>query len=169
NNTIKNAASEAAGAIPVSSDIGGRQTTVSEPTTRESDQQTSAGTGIPERTGIAQRVEEARRQGEAPRGEGITAEASVERGRELLRNGRDPQAVVDEFKRSGAISSDTMAIVRARHEELAKTANQAFDAGGQNLNDPAFKKAEQARQDWWENSVKPLQTEWAKTGMAQQG
>ena len=120
-------------------------------------------------TGIAQRVEEARRQEPAPRGEGISAEASVERGRQLLREGRNPQDVVEEFKKTGAISSDAMAVVRARHEELAKEANAAFDKGGQKVNDPAFQAAEKNRQDWWERGVKPLQTEWAKTGMAQQG
>lgn len=124
-------------------------------------------------TGIAQRVEDKRRaeagKDQSSPGEGISAQDSVERGRQLLSDGRDPQAVVDAFEKDKAISADGMALVRAKHEELAKAANRAFDEGGQNLNNPKFKAAEKARQDWWEQSVKPMQTEWHKTGMAQQG
>lgn len=128
---------------------------------------------IGERTGIARRVEDARRgalgQGPSKPGEGISATDSVQRGRQLLADGESPESAVANFRKNGSISADAMALVRARHEELAKAANKAFDEGGQRVNDPAFQKAEKARQDWWETAVKPMQTEWHKTGMAQQG
>src|SRR5262249_53732538 len=122
-------------------------------------------------TGIAARVETARRaetgQPEPQAGVGIGAAESVEHGRQLLRQGANPQQAVDDFNKSGAVSAEAMALVRAKHEELAKTANQAFDKGG--LNDPEFKRLEQERQDWWQNAVKPMQTAWSNTGKAQQG
>lgn len=128
---------------------------------------TAEGLKPPPTTGIAQRVEEARRGESAPTGEGISGADSVARGRQLLQGGADPQGAVEKFKTDGAISSDAMALVRARHEELARAANKAFDEHGIDSNE--FKAAEQARSDWWENAVKPMQTEWHKTGMAQQG
>ena len=95
---------------------------------------------LPETTGIARRVEEARRGPVPDSGGGIGAQESVEHGREMLRAGRDPQGVVDDFEKTGAVSADAMALVRAKHEELARTANQASDKGG--INSPEFKAAE---------------------------
>lgn len=124
-------------------------------------------------TGIANRVEAQRRAelGQEPpiRGESISPADSVQRGRELLSEGSDPQEVVAAFKKNGSISADAMALVRARHEELTRAANKAFDEGGQNVNDPKFKAVEKVRQDWWETVVRPMQTEWSNTGRAQQG
>lgn len=124
-------------------------------------------------TGIAHRVEEARRdslgQAAPQRGQGIASADSVARGRALLAQGQSPQNAVADFQQTGAISSDGIALVRAKHEELAQAAHKALDAAGQNENDPAFKAAEKARQDWWQNAVKPMQTEWHRAGMAQQG
>lgn len=136
-------------------------------------EQSSNTSQTPATTGIAQRVEESRRstmnKESARTGEGISAQDSVERGRQLLSEGKRPEQAVSDFKRTGTISSDSVALVRARHEELARAANKAFDDGGHKLTDPKFQAAEKARQDWWEKAVKPMQTEWHKTGMAQQG
>jgi len=121
----------------------------------------------PSTTGIAHRVETAARGEEPIRGKAIGAEESVERGRELLREGNDPQEAIDSFQKSGAISAESMALVRAKHEELARVANQAFDKGG--LNSPEFKAAEKARQQFYDDAVKPMQTAWSNTGRAQQG
>lgn len=125
------------------------------------------------KTGIARRVEDARRaelgRESVTSSKGISAEDSVQHGRELLSEGRNPEDAVKEFQKNGAISADAMALVRAKHEELTRAANKAFDEGGQRVNNPEFQKAEKVRQDWWENSVRPMQTEWHKTGMAQQG
>lgn len=128
----------------------------------------------PERkTGIARRVEDVRRaefnQEPVTPSQGISAEDSVRHGRELLKEGRSPEDIVSEFKKNGAISADAMSVVRARHEELTREANKAFDEGRQNVSNPKFQAAEKARQDFWENSIRPMQTEWHKTGMAQQG
>lgn len=126
-----------------------------------------------ETTGIARRVEDVRRErlsgDEVQPGGGISGKESVERGRALLRAGKSPEQAVKDFERTGTISADAMALVRAKHEELARAANQAFDKGRHKLDNPEFQKAEKARQDWWEQSVRPMQTEWHKTGMAQQG
>lgn len=122
---------------------------------------------LPTTAGIARRVEESRRGPVPDTGGGIGARESVEHGRELLSAGHDPQTVLDDFKKTGAVSADAMALVRAKHEELARTANQAFDQGG--LDSPEFKATEKARQDFWETSVRPMQTAWSNTGRAQQG
>lgn len=124
-------------------------------------------TDRPTTTGIAHRIETVARGAEPARGEGIGARESVERGRQLLRDGTDPQTVIDKFKTDGAISAESMAVVRARHEELARDANRAYDTHG--LNSPEFKSAESARQSFYDTAVKPMQTAWSNTGRAQQG
>jgi hypothetical protein len=125
----------------------------------------------PETTGIAHRVETAARGSEPVRGESIGAEESVQRGRDLLTQSDDPGRLVAKtvtaFDRTGAVSPESMAIVRAQHEQLAQKANRAFDAGG--LNSPEFKTAEKARQEFYNNTIKPMQTAWSNTGRAQQG
>nr|AUN37464.1 hypothetical protein [uncultured bacterium] len=120
----------------------------------------------PSTTGIARRAEE-QREANPARGTGIGAAESVEAGRRMLQQGKDPQRVIDEFNRSGAISADAMALVRARHEELARAANAAYDAHG--LNSAEFRAAEARRQAFWNKAVRPMQTAWSNTGRAQQG
>jgi len=121
-----------------------------------------------ETTGIAHRVETAARGEEPSRGQAIGAQESVERGRQLLREG-NLKDTIDAFDKSGAISADAMALVRARHEELAQAANRAFDVGRRKLDSPEFRAAEKVRQDFYDNAVKPMQTAWSNTGRAQQG
>ena len=116
--------------------------------------------GEPETTGVAQRVTE------IEPGEGVSPEASVEKGRELLKGGADPEAAMDRFKKTGAIKADDIALVRAREEQLAKAAS---DAGKQfGYDSPEYEAAAKAQQDWREQ-IKPMQTEWSKIGAAQQG
>lgn len=124
-----------------------------------------------ETIGIAHRVETQARGSEPVRGESIGAEESVQRGRDLLSKSPDPGRLVAQtvtaFDKTGAVSPESMAIIRAQHEQLAQQANRAFDAGG--INSPEFKAAEQARRDFYDNAVKPMQTAWSNTGRAQQG
>lgn len=125
----------------------------------------------PDTTGIAHRVETATRGEEPLRGESVGAEESVQRGRDLLAQSDDPGRLVAKtvtnFDKTGAVSPESIAIVRAQHEQLAQKANKAFDANG--LNSPEFKAAEQARRNFYDNAVKPMQTAWSNTGRAQQG
>jgi len=120
--------------------------------------------------GIAARVLEQRRQqgviAPVEPGEGITAEESVERGRALLAAGANPQAVLDAFNRTKAVSAEGMAVARAWGERLAKTAYAMADAHG--IHSPEYEAAWEA-DSAWAKAVKPMQTEWHKIGKAQQG
>ncbi len=81
-------------------------------------------------TGIAHRVSEDRGVA-AERGEGISASDSIEHGRELLKEGLDPEVAVAEHANHGAISGDAMALVRARAEELSKPMQTEWHKIGQ--------------------------------------
>lgn len=113
-----------------------------------------------ETTGIAQRITN------IEPGQGIAPEASVQRGRELLEGGADPNAAMERFKKTGAIKADDMALVRAREEELKKAASDAGRRFG--YESPEYEAAAKADQEWRE-AIKPMQTEWSKIGSAQQG
>lgn len=115
---------------------------------------------VPDTTGIAHRVSEARGN-EANRGEGIGSEESAEHGRKMLAAGADPEKAV-----AGPLSADAMAIVRAHLETLSKAANAAADKHG--IESPEYKVANKAERDWIAR-VKPMQTEWHRIGQAQQG
>lgn len=129
-----------------------------------------ASSGEPENFGIAARVSEARAEsgkiaGVEPGG-GISTEESVAHGRDLLEAGKDPQAAVDEFTKDKKISADSIALVRAHGEKLAKLAGDAADKFG--VDSPEYKAAAKADSDWIK-AIKPMQTEWHKIGQAQQG
>lgn len=114
-------------------------------------------------------LEQRRLRGEiAPveRGEGIAAEASVERGRQLLQAGSDPEAILSNFEKTGRFSADDLAVARAHGERLAQASKQADAQFGPN--------SPQAEAAWeadsaWAKRVKKMSTEWHKAGMAQQG
>lgn len=120
--------------------------------------------------GIAARVSEARSAkgniDPIEPGEGISAEDSVKHGRALLEEGKDPQAAVDQFNEDKRISADSVALVRAHGETLAKAAYDALEKYG--ADSPEYKAAAEADSNWTK-AVKPMQTEWHKIGQAQQG
>jgi len=120
--------------------------------------------------GIAARVRDARAaSGEGPAiapGEGIAAPDSVERGRTLLNQGADPESVLADFEKTKRFSSDDIAVVRAQGEKLAKAAHDAENEHG--TDSEQYKTAFDALSKWDERS-KALQTEWHKSGQAQQG
>jgi hypothetical protein len=125
----------------------------------------------PETTGIAARVSEEReRRGlinEAPEsGEGVAPKDSVERGQQLIENGVDPDFIVSQFKKTQSLSADDMAVVRARGQELAKSAKDAAKEHG--TDSPEYEAAKQADNDWIQ-AIKPMQTEWSNIGKMQQG
>jgi hypothetical protein len=124
----------------------------------------------PPEFGIAARVSEARAKAgqiENPEpGQGISDEAAVERGRSLLSAGIEPQKVMDNFQRTGKLSADDLAVARAHGEELNKAAAEAGKKFG--LTSPEYAAAAKADSDWIK-AVKPMQTEWHRMGMTQQG
>lgn len=120
--------------------------------------------------GIAARVSDVRSdQGNiAPiePGEGVSTEQSIIHGRDLIESGRDPQSAIDDFNRTGKISYEDISLARARGEQLAKAAYDAEAKFG--FESPQYKAAAQADSEWTK-AIKPMQTEWAKIGQAQQG
>ncbi len=120
--------------------------------------------------GIAARVTEGRAAKghveEVEPGEGISPQESIAKGRELLKKGGDPDKALSDFTKTGKISSDDMAIVRAHGEKLAWAANAALDKFGRNSKE--YESAAKADSDWVK-AIKPMQTEWHKIGAAQQG
>ena len=101
------------------------------------------------------------------RGEGITTEESIQRGKDLLKEGADVDKIVSDFKSNNKVSSDDMAVVRARYNELADKTNKAYDKYGKDSDEA--KKALNEERQFYNDAVKPMQTEWSKIGMAQQG
>lgn len=101
------------------------------------------------------------------RGQGRTPEEMIEHGRQMLSHGADPQKAADDFARTGAITEDSMSLVWAENERLAKETNAAGDKFGQDS--PQYKAASKAETDWYNGTVKPMQTVWSNIGEAQQG
>lgn len=127
-------------------------------------------TGSRDITGLAARVrterENAGMTDVTQPGAGIAPEASVERGRELVQSGADPEAIMQQFEKTNRVSSDDFAIARAHTENLARATNQAEEKFG--TNSPEFRAAYKTESDW-ASRTKAMQTEWAKSGHAQQG
>lgn len=103
------------------------------------------------------------------RGEGVTAEEAVNYGQVLLKNGGDADKAASDFKDdpSKNISYDALSLVRAKHAELVKETNRISDKFGEDSKEA--KEALKTETDFYNNTVKPMQTEWSKIGMAQQG
>jgi hypothetical protein len=120
--------------------------------------------------GIAQRVREARaKAGQvAPvaSGQGVSAEAAVDWGREILKNGGDAEKALRQFESDKKTSFDLIAVARAKGEELAKAARNIEEKFGTDSKE--FRMAQKALSDW-DTRTKSIQTEWHKQGMAQQG
>ena len=126
--------------------------------------------GNPDVYGIAERVREERaKAGQvAPvqPGVGVSAPDSVQHGRVLLKGGANPEAALANFEKTGRLSADDMALVRAEGERLAKDARAIEEKFGT--------KSKEYQEAWtklsaWDNRTKAMQTEWHKTGQAQQG
>lgn len=120
--------------------------------------------------GVAERVRAERAKAgqvaEVSPGKGIAAADSVEHGRELLQSGADPEKALSDFEQTKRLSSDDMAVTRAHGERLAKAAREAEDTFGTDT--PEYQAAKQRLSDW-DARTKVMQTEWHKTGQAQQG
>ena len=120
--------------------------------------------------GIAQRVREKRAESGqvAPvePGKGITTPDSIDRGRDLLKSGGDAEKALSDFEKTKSVSADSMALTRAKGEELALAARRIEEKSG--TDSAEFRAAQKALSDW-DARTKPMQTEWHKAGMAQQG
>jgi hypothetical protein len=121
-------------------------------------------------TGLAERVRKQREAADMTEptqpGTGIAPEASVERGRQLIQGGADPESVMRNFEKTNRFSSDDVAVVRAHQEALAKVTNATEEKFGTDT--PEFKSAYKTESDWAART-KAMQTEWAKAGHTQQG
>jgi hypothetical protein len=124
----------------------------------------------PDVYGIAERVRESRAAAgqvePVEPGQGIAAKDSVEAGRQLIQSGVDPIKVMDEFEKTKRLSSEDMAVSRAYGETLAAQARTIEETKG--TGSPEYQKAYDELSAWDKRS-KAMQTEWHKSGMAQQG
>lgn len=126
-----------------------------------------------EKYGIAQRLREERAKAgqvdPVQPGEGTNPPDSIQHGRDLLAS--DP-TLADQLLTSfeadprKQISHDLIAATRARGEQLAQAARKLEREKGTESSE--YQAARKALSEW-DARTKPIQTEWAKQGMAQQG
>jgi len=129
--------------------------------------------GNPDIYGVAARVRAERAKAgqveDIPAGKGISAPDSVEQGRALLQadpTAADKAITTFEADPNKAVSANGMASVRARGEQLAYEARRTEEKFG--TDSPEYRAAWKSLSDW-DTRSKAMQTEWHKTGMAQQG
>lgn len=115
---------------------------------------------------IRQKLAETGRAEPVPPGEGVAPKDSVEHGRELLASGTDPEKVMSDFENTKRFSAEDIAAVRAHGENLMREAVKVEKQFG--IESKEYKAARKTFSDWMER-IKPMQTEWAKGGHAQQG
>lgn len=128
-------------------------------------------TGAPQDIyGVAERVRKARaaagQVAPVPTGQGVSAEEAVKWGQDLIAMGADPEVSMREFERTRATSFDLISFTRAYGEQLAKSARSVEEKFG--TDSIQYRTAQKALSDW-DTRTKPIQTEWHKQGMAQQG
>jgi hypothetical protein len=127
--------------------------------------------GNPDVMGVRQVTREAQEKAGLPvvaePGEGRRMETTLDEGRAALV--RDPLAAdkaAAEFRKSGRFSYPDFTVVRAKYEKVMAQARQVEQKYG--TSSPEYEAARQEAFKWSEVS-KDMQTEWHKTGMAQQG
>jgi hypothetical protein len=127
--------------------------------------------GESDKTGIAHDIQEERtfdtKSLPPERGEGVSVEDAIKHGQDLLKDGKDPDRAAADFKKDNKISFDALSLVRAKHEKLVRETNKAIDDFGENSKQA--KEATEKENKWYNDVVKPMQTEWHKIGQAQQG
>ena len=122
------------------------------------------------KVGIAHDVKKEREKEagvQAPeRGKGLSAEEGVQRGRQLLKDGADPEQTMKDYEKDQLISADRVSIARARLEQLAKDTQAAIKKFGAHS-----KQADAARkvESDWAARIQPMQAEWSEIGRRQQG
>lgn len=122
-------------------------------------------------SGIAHEVQEGRaydvKASKPERGEGVTVEESIKHGQDLLADGKDPNKAAADFAKDKKVSYDDISLVRAKQHQLERATNEVIDKYGENSKEA--QAATKEERDWYNNTVKPMQTEWSKIGVAQQG
>lgn len=88
--------------------------------------------------------------GQQQRGTFLSPEKQTERGRQLLSAGANPQAISDEFHRTGKISADDISVVRAHLENLVRAEQTAATKFG---NDSIERKEAAEKVNQWKNEV----------------
>lgn len=150
------------------------QTTSSTPTP-ESEVNLPGGTGeappvITDIFGISDKARQRMaEQGEVPYvppGEGTTMWESIQHGRQLLRDGRNPQEAIDNFTRTHRFGYDDISILRAKMEQLYKQAQKVKEKMG--ADSPEYLAAKQ-KLVALSDATKEMSTEWHRIGMGQQG
>jgi len=121
--------------------------------------------------GVAARVLEQRRQrgviAPVEPGEGISPEAQIQRGRDLLNAGADPEAIMSGIEHNKArFNDDDASILRAHGEILERKLYAAVDKHG--VYSDQAEKAWEANSDW-SKRFKALPTMWHRIGQALQG
>ena len=120
--------------------------------------------------GPSARMLEARRQrgviAPVEPGQGIGVEEAINRGRALLDQGANPEAIMANLERTKRFNADDAAVLRAHGERLEQAAYAAADKYGP-LSDQ-FRKAWEA-DSTWSRRFKALATEWHKVGQGLQG
>jgi hypothetical protein len=124
----------------------------------------------PQLSGIAQRIREQRADVTSMKaseiGQGYSPEEEISRGKDLIKQGIDPDQVISDFKKDKKISDDTMSVVRVKADQLAHETNLIADEKG--IDSPEYKEALKKEEDFL-NEVKPMQTLWSNIGKAQMG
>lgn len=107
----------------------------------------------------------------AESGEGWNVDDAIKRGQELRKQGIDPDVVLSDFNKTNAVSGDMMAVVQNRAFELATETEKAHEELLKTDSEENSKKFEDAlkKEDKWLSDIKPMQTEFQKIGMGQQG
>ena len=120
--------------------------------------------------GPSARMLEARRQrgviAPVEPGQGIGVEEAINRGRALLDQGANPEAIMVNLERTKRFNADDAAVLRAHGERLEQAAYAAADKYGP-LSDQ-YEKAWEA-DSTWSRRFKALATEWHKVGQGLQG
>lgn len=127
----------------------------------------------PERstTGISQRVYDKNNIPIEP-GEGISAEEQLQRGRDLLKAGANPEKIIEHVNSGGGTSGDEMAVLRAQDEKWEQYAQKARQEADDHPDELLYHvKADKAenRAQAFKNAIKPAATEAHKVFMALQG
>jgi hypothetical protein len=101
------------------------------------------------------------------RGVGVSVGDAIQHGKDLKKEGGDPQQAADEFKKDNKISFDALSLVRAEHSDLVRATDKAEEQFGETSKE--YKDAKAKELKWYNETVKPMQTEWHNIGQAQQG
>lgn len=138
--------------------------------TGEIEEGQAPGTANQATTGPSSRVLEKRRlEGSAApieSGQGISPAESVERGRDLLNKGTNPETVMQNFEKTGRFNAEDLSVARAHEERLYSDLIHAWRTYGRNSDqfEAAFD-----RNEAWQRRAKRMSTEWHAKGQAQQG